>query len=105
MLGVNSSLNALVQYVFPALSPTIDVGTFDVPLGTRILCSIQCMLGWTPFIRIMAAMADRDGTGMGAGAPARQLWQGIEVPWIVQLRRSMNSLTISLYCALAQHIL
>ena len=40
MLGVNSPLNALVQYVFLALSTTIDVGTFDIPLGTRILCSI-----------------------------------------------------------------
>jgi len=49
-------------------------------------------------------MADPDGTRMGAGGPARELWQGMHVPWIVQLRRSMNSLTISLYCALGQQI-
>jgi hypothetical protein len=31
------SPNGIVQYVYPALSTTIDIGTSDIPLGTLIV--------------------------------------------------------------------
>jgi hypothetical protein len=37
ILGVDFSPNGIVQYVYPALSTTIDIGTSDVPLGTLIV--------------------------------------------------------------------
>ena len=35
----NPPSNGIVQYVFPALSPAIDIGTSDIPPCTWILCS------------------------------------------------------------------